>query len=54
MQKLKNGTLQKFLEKLIKELKDENNCDEAITGMALGVDTVFVLAVLELKEKDMI
>ena len=24
MQKLKNGTLQKFLEKLIKKLKDEN------------------------------
>lgn len=40
------------------ELKDkfknflkENNCNEAITGMALGVDTVFALAVLELKEE---
>lgn len=29
----------------------ENNCDEAITGMALGVDTVFALAVLELKRE---
>ena len=42
------------LKKKFKELLIENNCDEAITGMALGVDTVFVLAVLELKEKDMI
>lgn len=27
------------------------HCEEAITGMALGVDTVFALAVLELKEE---
>lgn len=32
-----------------KNLLLQNNCDEAITGMALGVDTVFALAVLELK-----
>ncbi len=34
-----------------KKLLKENNCTEAITGMALGVDTVFALAVLELKEE---
>lgn len=34
-----------------KQLLRENNCTEAISGMALGVDTVFALAVLELKEE---
>lgn len=34
-----------------KRLLIENNCDEAITGIALGVDTVFALAVLELKRE---
>lgn len=34
-----------------KKLLKENNCTEAITGMALGVDTIFALAVLELKEE---
>lgn len=34
-----------------KKLLIENGCTEAITGMALGVDTVFALAVLELKEE---
>lgn len=29
----------------------QNDCTEAITGMALGVDTVFALAVLELRDK---
>ena len=38
------------LKELFKKLLTENNCTEAITGMALGVDTVFALAVLELKE----
>ncbi len=33
----------------LKNILIQNNCDEAITGMALGVDTVFALAVLELK-----
>lgn len=33
-----------------KKLLIENDCDEAITGMDLGIDTVFALAVLELKE----
>lgn len=39
------------LKEKFKVLLIENNCDEAITGMALGVDTVFSLAVLELKEE---
>lgn len=34
-----------------KQLLIENNCTEAITGMALGVDTVFALAVLGLKRE---
>lgn len=34
-----------------KKLLKENGCTEAITGMALGVDTVFALAILELKEE---
>lgn len=38
------------LKERFKELLIENSCDEAITGMALGVDTVFALAVLELKQ----
>ena len=37
------------LKEHFKSILKENNCDEAITGMALGVDTVFALAVLELK-----
>lgn len=37
---------ERFREILLKE-----NCGEAISGMALGVDTVFALAVLELKEE---
>ena len=39
------------LKEKFKKLLIENNCDEAVTGMALGVDTVFALAVLELKEE---
>lgn len=39
------------LKEKFKKLLVENNCDEAITGMALGVDTVFALAVLELKDE---
>ena len=39
------------LKEKFKRLLVENNCDEAITGMALGVDMVFALAVLELKEE---
>lgn len=38
------------LKEQFKEILRENNCDEAITGMALGVDTIFALAVLELRE----
>lgn len=34
-----------------KKILRENGCTEAITGMALGVDTIFALAVLELKEE---
>lgn len=36
---------------LFKHILKENKCTEAITGMALGVDTVFALAVLELKDE---
>lgn len=32
-----------------KEILINNNCTEAITGMALGTDTVFALAVIDLK-----
>lgn len=39
------------LKGLFKRILKENNCTEAITGMALGVDTVFALAVLELKDE---
>ena len=39
------------LKEKFKKLLVESGCDEAITGMALGVDTVFALAVLELKEE---
>lgn len=39
------------LKEKFKKLLVENNCDETITGMALGVDTVFALAVLELKRE---
>ena len=34
-----------------KEILLEKNCTDAYTGMALGVDTVFAHAVLELKEQ---
>ncbi len=39
------------LKEHFKTILRENHCDEAITGMALGVDTVFALAVLELKDE---
>ena len=39
------------LKEQFKQILKENNCDEAITGMALGVDTVFALAALELKDE---
>lgn len=39
------------LKDTFKEMLTEYGCTEAITGMALGVDTVFALAVLELKEE---
>lgn len=41
----------KKLKDLFKEILKDKNCNEAITGMALGVDTVFALAVLELKKE---
>lgn len=40
-----------LLKEKFKRILVEQNCDEAITGMALGVDTVFALAVLELKDE---
>ena len=39
------------LKEKFKEILIENNCTEAITGMALGVDTIFALSVLELKSE---
>lgn len=39
------------LKNKFKKLLVEFSCTEAVTGMALGVDTVFALAVLELKEE---
>lgn len=39
------------LKEQFKSILKENNCEEAITGMALGVDTVFAFAVLELKNE---
>lgn len=41
----------KELKETLKSLLVENRCDEAITGMALGVDTIYALAVLELKKE---
>lgn len=35
----------------MKQLLISNQCNEAISGMALGVDTIFALAVLELKQQ---
>lgn len=35
----------------LKSILIENQCNEAISGMALGVDTVFAIAVLELKNE---
>ena len=39
------------LKEEFKKLLVANRCTEAITGMALGVDTVFALAVLELQDE---
>lgn len=39
------------LKEKFKQILIDNNCDEAITGMALGVDTIFAYAVLELKKE---
>lgn len=39
------------LKNKFKQLLIENKCTEAITGMALGGDMVFALAVLELKDE---
>lgn len=40
----------KTLCETFKQLLIENNCTEAITGMALGVDQVFAMAVIGLKK----
>lgn len=39
------------LKEKLKKILIDNKCTEAITGMALGVDTIFALAVLELKDE---
>lgn len=41
----------KQLSDKLQEILTNERCTEAISGMALGVDTVFALAVLDLKEK---
>lgn len=41
----------KELFKQFKKLLIENNCTEAITGMALGADMLFALAVIKLKQE---
>lgn len=40
-----------FLKLLFKKLLVEKQCDEAFTGMALGVDMCFALAVIDLKDE---
>lgn len=44
-----NNSKYKELIKVFKKFLKEKNCKEAFSGMALGVDTAFALAVLELK-----
>ena len=39
------------LKEKLKEILKERKCTEAISGMALGADTIFALAVLELKQE---
>lgn len=39
------------LEQKIKKILIENNCTEAISEMALGVDTIFAIAALELRKE---
>lgn len=41
----------KNLKNIFKEKSIEMKCTNAISGMALGVDTIFALAVLELKKE---
>lgn len=38
------------LKELFKQILIDKECDEAISGMALGTDQVFALSVIELKE----
>lgn len=40
-----------FLKQRIKKYLIEQNCTEGITGMALGVDMIFALAVIDLKDE---
>lgn len=46
-----NGYHWQQLKVVMKVILKEYGCDEAYTGMALGVDMVFALAVLELKDE---
>lgn len=41
----------KILKDVFKRVLIENNCTEAVTGMALGTDMVFAMAVIELKNE---
>lgn len=40
-----------ILKDKLKQLLIDNECTEAISGMALGVDTIFAIAVLELRNE---
>ena len=39
------------LKEEFKNLLKENNCEEAITGMALGVDTIFAIGGFRVKRR---
>ena len=43
----------KNMKNYMKQYLREKECTDAVTGMALGVDQIFALAVLELKEEGM-
>lgn len=40
-----------FLKEKIKDILIEQKCTEGITGMALGLDMIFALAIIDLKEE---
>ena len=46
-----NNTKYYKLKDKLKQILIENNCTEAISGMALGTDTIFALTAIELKHE---